>query len=796
MTHAISSPAIGELSIWSVLGLSGQGSEEWARLRGLQYSQLALVARARIWAQALAAIVSVLLFAPYVSHPMIGGWLGALCASLTYSVRNEGQLSDADRRGMSSNEFRRQAMGTIINAMVWASPLLFFLPQAPVHLRYEFWTVLAMLMTVSAVIVPTVPLSTLLFSTIVGCGSVVGFFTLLQPGMAGVAALFVASIALGTIEASRHFLASRLAVAGMAERNEVVSLLLREFDEDEADWLWQTDAQRRVRAVSTRFAEAMGMAPSEIEGSGFLSLLLGPGGDPRSGEGRGIERGTIPGLMELEEKFKARESFSNLLVRVMVQGTRRYWSLSGAPRFDDVGAFMGFRGVASDVTEQQETSEKIAYLARYDTLTGLPNRMMVIDALENALVAAREGDGQCAFLMIDLDRFKAVNDTLGHPVGDQLLSQVAERLKVLMTHNSLCGRLGGDEFCVVLRQANERTLVARLAQAIIADLSQPYFVDGHELTIGASVGSAFGPVDGGSVPALMRNADFALYRAKRNGRGMHSAFDEALRAEAEARAWLEEALRAAVERQEFEMFYQPVVDARSERLVGFESLLRWNSPELGRVSPDRFLSLAEDTRLSLPIGAWVLKEACHQVAQWPGNLRVSVNVSDKQALDPAFIDHVVTALAVSNLAPQRLEIEVTESLFQRDPALARATIERLTALGCSVILDDFGAGQASVAILCEMRFDAIKLDRALMKGAASGNAESMAMIRAAVAIADSLEMITIAKGVETPQELEIACKLGCRRLQGLAYGDARGVEEVQDLFGTRPVPVAQEERAG
>lgn len=796
MNQLNSSTTIGELSIWSVLGLSGHGTEEWLRLRGLQYSQLALVARARIWTQALAAVVSVLLFFPYVGHPLIGGWLGALCASLTYSIRNEGQLSDADRRRMTSSEFRRQALGTIINALVWAAPLVFFVPYSPMHLRYEYWTVLAMLMTVSAVIVPTVPLSTLLFSTIVGCGSVVGFFTLLQPGMAGVAALFVASIALGTIEASRHFLSSHLAAAGMAERNEVVSLLLREFDEDEADWLWQTDAQRRVRAVSDRFAEAMGMARADIDGAGFLSLLSGPGGEGRAAEGRGVDRAGAPGIKELEEKLKARESFSNLLVRVMVQGTRRYWSLSGAPRHDDLGNFLGFRGVASDVTEQQETSEKIAYLARYDTLTGLPNRMMVIDALENALVAVRDGDGQCAFLMIDLDRFKAVNDTLGHPVGDQLLSQVAERLKVLMTPNSLCGRLGGDEFCVVLRQANERALVARLAQAIIEDLSKPYYVDGHELSIGASVGSAFGPGDGGSVPALMRNADFALYRAKRNGRGMHSAYDEALRAEAEARAWLEEALRSAVEQQEFELFYQPVVDAGSERLVGFESLLRWNSPELGRVSPDRFLSLAEDTRLSLPIGSWVLKEACHQVAQWPGNLNVSVNVSDRQALDPAFIDHVVTALAVSGLAPQRLELEVTESVFQRDPAQARATLERLTALGCSVILDDFGAGHASISILCEMRFDAIKLDRALMKGAASGNAESVAMIRAAVAIADSLEMITIAKGVETPEELQIACSLGCRRLQGMAYGGARSVDEVQDLFGTRAAPPAQEERAG
>lgn len=776
MSFLVSPNGNSDLSIWSVLGLTGRGTDEWARLRGFQYAQLALVARARLLAQALAAAVTLLLFAPIVSHGLLAGWLGALCGSLTYCVRSEGQLGDADRRRMTREEFRSQALGTVVNALVWAMPIFLFEPGAPVHLRFELWTVLAMLMTVSAVIVPTVPLATLLFSSIVGAASVLGFFLMHQHGMAGVATLFVVCIAMGTIEASRHFLASRLAVAGMAERNEVVSLLLREFDDEEADWLWQVDPQRQVRAVSPRFAEALGKAREEIEGENFLKLLAGPG----------LENGAVdPGLGALTQRLKGLESFSNLLVRVMVQGERRYWSLSGAPRYDEGGVFLGFRGVASDVTEAHESTEKIAYLARYDTLTGLPNRMMVTDALAAALDAARDGCVPCAFLMIDLDRFKAVNDTLGHPVGDQLLAQVAERLKMLMSANTMCGRLGGDEFCVVVRDASEFGVVSRLAKAIIADLSELYQVDSYVLSIGASVGSAKGPAEGGTVEEMMRNADFALYRAKREGRGCHSAYDEALRVEAEARAAMETALRRAVEREEFELFYQPVVDAKNERVVCFEALLRWNSPEMGRMPPHSFLSLADETRLILPIGEWVLRQACRQVAAWPGNLKVSVNISDRQALDPAFMDHVVTALAISNLAPQRLEIEVTEAIFRDDPATARATLERLMALGCSVTLDDFGAGAASISFLCEMHFSAIKLDRALIKGAAMGNAESVAMIRAVVALADSLEMITIAKGVETQEELEVAFALGCRRLQGIAYGEAMAQGEIEALFGSR-----------
>jgi hypothetical protein len=293
---------------------------------------------------------------------------------------------------MTSSEFRRQALGTIINALVWAAPLVFFVPYSPMHLRYEYWTVLAMLMTVSAVIVPTVPLSTLLFSTIVGCGSVVGFFTLLQPGMAGL----------------RRCLLPRLRWARLRPRVIFCPRIwpLRAW-RNAMKWSACSCANlTRMRLTGCgRPMRSAGFVPSRtvlpkrwawrvpiLMGPG-LSLLSGPGGEGRAAEGRGVDRAGAPGIKELEEKLKARESFSNLLVRVMVQGTRRYWSLSGAPRHDDLGNFLGFRGVASDVTEQQETSEKIAYLARYDTLTGLPNRMMVIDALENALVAVRDGDG-------------------------------------------------------------------------------------------------------------------------------------------------------------------------------------------------------------------------------------------------------------------------------------------------------------------------------------------------------------------------------------------------------------------
>ena len=731
---------------------------------------MARVAQARLFTQALAALVTVVLFHRSVPAGLMAGWLGALAGSLTYTTKSDWSLANADERAMTTLEFYRQALGTAVNALVWVVPMFAFAPRAMVHLRFELWTVLAMLMTVSAVIIPTVPLATLLFSVIVGAASVVVFLSQHQLGMAGVTALFVASIALGTIEASRHFLHSRLASAGIAESSEVVRLLLREFEDDDSNWLWLIDSSRRVRSVSRRFAEALGMAPEAIEGQGFLGLLAG-----QRQRGEPLD----PSLNALAERLRLHESFFNLLVRVLVKGEPRWWEMAATPRIDENGVFIGFRGVAADVTDERESSERIAYLARYDTLTGLPNRRMVLDALAEALAGAGAGP-QSALLMLDLDRFKPVNDTLGHPVGDALLAAVAERLMRLMDRESmLCGRLGGDEFAVVVRGASDSVRLERLANEIIASLSSPYQIETHTISIGCSIGTAMAGVGergvargAESVEEWMRHADFALYRAKQGGRGRHCAFDENLQDETRLRRSMEGELRQAISRGELELTFQPEVEADSGECARFEALLRWHSPAHGTLSPAGFLTLAEESRLILPIGEWVLGEACRQAAAWPGKLPVSVNISARQLLDPSFADTVVQALATSGLAPQRLCLEVQEAVFERDAALARSVLERARALGCMLVLEDFGAGPSALTLLCELAFCAVKLDRALIKGAAAGNIEALALIRAGVAMAETLEIAVTAKGVETQAEHALAKRLGCRRIQGTLSGRA------------------------
>ncbi len=757
----------------AVLGLTTPAEGDWVRLRGLQYSGLAKASTVRIFVHAAAAVATVALLAGKLNVFLLAAWLAALAGTMLHAAHCDRMVADADRRNMSRDEVKRHVVNAIVNALLWVVPLAIASPQLDAVARLELWSVLAMLMTASAIVLPAVPISTVLFTGIVGGSALANFAWMGSNNMAAICLAFCATVMAGTIEAARNFLVASVAQAGMTEKNEVVSLLLREFEEGEADWLWQTDTSRRIRSVSPRFAYAMGRDSAAIDGKSFVKVIAGESWD----------HDPLPAsLHDLAERLKRRESFSNLLVCVTINGAQRWWELSGTPKLDDNGAFDGFRGVGSDVTEQRESSEKIAYLARYDTLTGLPNRTMLTEGLGEAMSYAEKWRTRCAFLMIDLDRFKAVNDTLGHLVGDKLLARVSQRLKDQITENEICGRLGGDEFAVVIRDASDLDRVQDVAQRVIDCLSEPYQVDHHTLYVGASVGSAIGPRDGATVETLMRNADLALYRSKDEGGGVHSTYEPALHAQAEERRKLEFSLRRALERDEFILNYQPVVDAVSEKLVSFEALIRWNSEDHGLVSPAKFIPLAEDTRLIVPIGEWVLQESCRQAMKWPHPIKVAANVSGEQLLDPNFIPSIVSALSTSGLPASRLEIEVTESVFVREAGLARTALEQVMALGCSVALDDFGTGYSSLGYIRNLRFSTIKVDRSFVQGAAVGSPESLAIIRAVVAMANSLEMSTTAEGVENEAELAIVRELGCKKIQGYYFGRPMSAFDTETLF--------------
>ncbi|TCP71408.1 EAL domain-containing protein [Sphingomonas sp. PP-CE-1G-424] len=756
-----------------LLGLrDGSDPVEWSRIRTAQLHGGRRMALVMLAANGIAATATALLVDDTSPQWQIASWLGVLLLVVVGIAARRLRAPQLGDSHIALRDVRNTGWEGLLLALAWSTVPVLFCTHAPSGTTAGLGLTLCALMTGAAFAMAPLTLGTLVFLGYLGSA------VTLQLAMAGTIAasvgVFVFTLLLMLVCVSRARTLMLLHASEMAldERDETVSLLLREFEETGADWLWETDAARRIVRASPRFAFAAGLDPASIDGMPLLQLLAGPT----------WETGDFAtGLRTLADKVKKRESFRDLRLPVQIKGEDRWWEIAASPRFDDRGVFSGFRGVGSDITEQRKSVDKINRMARFDTLTGLPNRLMVNETLIRTIGEAGQWGGRYAFMMLDLDRFKAVNDTLGHPFGDRLLSRVSERLSQLMTDNELCGRLGGDEFAVIVRDASDQVALESLAQRIINSLSLPYEMDAHTLYIGASIGLAVGPRDGRTAEMLIRSADLALYRAKDAGRGVYRSYEPALHVQAEERRVLEIALRTAVENGEMHLVYQPVVDAETGVLLGFEALLRWNSPEFGIVSPDKFIPLAEETRLIANIGAWVLRTACEEAARWPSVIRIAVNVSPDQLQNPGFVTTVTGALASSGLSAERLELEVTESVFMHEGLGVAKVLERVLDLGVRLSLDDFGTGYSSLGYLSRTRFSSIKIDRSFVQDAAKGMREAIAIIRAVVALAESLGMATTAEGVETEAEHRMVRQFGCTKVQGYYFGRPLPVEEARAL---------------
>ncbi len=760
-----------------VLGLKEPASLDWSRVRGAQLNVVHRLAPVRVVVSLMGIATVVLAMTGHVQVLRLYGWAlgcGTLVALAAYpKLSHRGFVVLTATR----SELLGETLWSSLMGIAWGTAFVLFAPGSGPSQLLLLWALMTALMAGSAFALSAVPLATSIFLLAVGGSTAYATFVSQLHLVSIIAIMFTGGLVGACLNSGRTFVIHESAELALAEKNEVVSLLLREFDDSGGDWMWQTDASKCLTHVSPRFAYALGAETDQLEAKPLLQILAG----------ETWEAGNFSaGLRELAERLKKRESFSDLILPITIKGESHWWEISASPRYDERGIFLGFRGVGSDVTAQRRSADKINHMARFDTLTGLPNRLQVTEALGEAMAEAERWRGRCAFMMIDLDRFKAVNDTLGHPMGDRLLTRVAERLQSLMTEKNMCGRLGGDEFAIVVRDASDSAELTRLCRSIIETLSKPYEVDQHTLYIGASVGTAVGPRDGRSVEMLIRSADLALYRSKDDGGGAHNAYEPQLHAHAEERRVLEIALHKALERQEFHIHYQPVVSSQGGVIEGFEALLRWSHPELGNVSPARFVPVAEDARLIGPIGEWVLRSACEEAMRWPDTVRIAVNVSAEQLADSNFVTAVISSLAHSRLPAHRLELEVTESVFMREGTGAVAVLEQLLKLGVRLALDDFGTGYSSLGYLSKTKFSTIKIDRSFVQGAAKNVPEALAIIRAVVAMADSLGMSTTAEGVETDAEYQLVCRLGCRKVQGYLFGRPMVPADALALFdGTK-----------
>ncbi len=545
-----------------------------------------------------------------------------------------------------------------------------------------------------------------------------------------------------------------------------------EFENSGRGWFWETDSLGTLSYVSSQLAEDFQCEPEELLGRQFTDLLSVDTDATYS-----IEQGKTLGF-----HLSARFPFSEVVVRP-ASDQDVHWSLSGNPIFDERGRFLGFRGIGTDLTEQRRSEQEISRLARFDSLTSLPNRAMMRQTLDEALRNAAHRHKGCGLFLIDLDRFKNVNDTLGHPVGDALLREVAERLKSVMGNHGQVGRLGGDEFQAVLPGTVDIGLLESLARTLIDQVSRPYSIEGNKVTIGASVGVAIGDPGRTSADALVRNADLALYAAKAAGRGKHCFYEPSMHSEAAERQLLENDLRQAIERGELAVHYQPIVRAAGEEISGFEALVRWNHPSRGPISPDKFVPLAEEAGLIPKIGTWVLETALAEAARWPDVVRIAVNLSPIQFNDPSIVQLVQSLLKRHGVRADRLELEITEGVFLADSDQTDSTFAKLKEVGVRLALDDFGTGYSSLGYLKKAPFDKIKIDQSFVRGAASSSAtnRNAAIIRAIVTLAESLDMDTCAEGVETHDDLALIRELGVSMVQGFIFGRPGDAETTREL---------------
>jgi diguanylate cyclase (GGDEF)-like protein len=581
-------------------------------------------------------------------------------------------------------------------------------------------------------------------------------------------ALFVLLAGLGMAIAGLHFRQAGKIEATAQElstQNSRFDAALRYMSQG----LCMFDSEMRLVVANDRYAQMYGLKSEQVRpGTPFREIV----------EARivlGAYAGANPESYISERLAAVREPHASTKIQTLPDG--RVLAIAHQPLADG-----GWVATHEDITEQRRYEAKIAHMAHHDALTDLPNRSLLNERLLTALAGAKRGD-IVAMHLLDLDLFKNVNDTLGHGAGDRLLQEVAKRLRSIVRETDTVARMGGDEFAVVQGSIEHPMEAAMLAERVITTLSQEYEIDGHQVVIGTSVGIAIGPTDGSDPDQLIRNADLALYRAKSAGRGAFAFFESGMDVHMQVRRALENDMRAALPAGQFELYYQPVLNLARNEIVGVEALIRWRHPERGLVAPGEFVPLAEEIGFIVPLGEWVIRQACATAAKWPSNVKVAVNLSPAQFRNPGLVQVVMNALASSGLPPGRLEFEITENILLQDGEATLATLHRLREVGVHIAMDDFGTGYSSLSYLRSFPFDKIKIDRSFVKDI-TVQTGSLSIVRAVAAMAKGLGMETTAEGVETQEQLETVKSEGCTEMQGYLLSRPVPAHEIEKLLIT------------
>ncbi len=753
------------------LAFSAKAETENSPLRDAQLLARAQLAPFFAAANVIAAAILVVCLWREVSIVWLGGWAAAvgLVNLVAMQMARTQAITHVGRSGQRLPDWTLVA-DVGVRAALWLSLPLYLFPALSPGSELITASLTAGLGIASlglVVVLPCVVTWMAMFTAGLSTSLLIGRTSL--PFEHTLSILFTLGVAIfGVLAVARWAFTQLKTNADIGSQSESSSLLLQEYEQRGVGWLWQVDSENRVTYISSRMVALLGRPASQLFGHSLPSLL--------------------GGSAELGTKLLSKEPFANLEMELETGRGPRWISIAGDPIIDTAGRFEGFRGVGSDVTEIRQTQERLTHLANMDVLSGLPNRGRVRQLLGEALREATASNSACAILFLDLDGFKPVNDTFGHPKGDAVLRAVAKRLVTEVASSGTVGRMGGDEFAIVVPDAQSRKSVEQMAQRIIDSIKEPYDIEGTNIRIGVSIGCAFGPIDGATVDDLILKADLALYEAKGAGRGIARYFSSELQSEKEDRIKLEQELRSALPNKQFHLVFQPLVAAKTQKLTGFEALIRWNHPKRGLVPPMMFIPVAEEIGLMPAIGEWVIEEACRAAATWPDHVSVALNVSPKQIVLPNLPNVVSEALARHRVQGNRIELEVTEGIFLGNNGPTLDVLKRLRQLGVGIALDDFGTGYSSIGYLNKAIFHKLKIDGSFVREA-STRPENVAIIQSIVQLAQSFRMSVTAEGVETPDDFERMRELGCDTIQGYLFGKplsyARANEMVSGLGNKR-----------
>ena len=734
-----------------------------ARFRARQIQALMALLPLSVIGNAVNTVTLAWVFWARMAEPL---WLAAWCLAVVLSLGLVGLLwrrsllSDGRKRVASPHATRLVAAHVGLFAALWASLPIAVFPEADQAGALLLSTLSVGMICAGAFMLSPLAPAALAYVGVLLCGCLLA---LTRSPYADNGALIVmlavyAVMMAGIIFTNGRVFMSRLRAQAETERQkQLIDLLLKDFEEHASDWLWEISAEGRLRHVSTRLAQSFGMPVRQLLDRslvGLLSDMLPP--DELEG---------ADSLRRLTSHLRLGQPFRDLEIPVEVGHEVRWWSLTAKPLFDERGRAAGWRGVGSDITQTRQSRDELARLANYDALTGLSNRHRFGTELERLGRSPEEAARPCALLFIDLDNFKHINDTLGHAVGDQLLRRLGARLRSCVSDGDLLARLGGDEFALLTWAHADASAAEALAARLLALIREPLQLEDAQVVVYASIGIAQAPRDGSDPRALLQCADLALYAAKAAGRATWRHFAPEMAEHALARVRLQHELGQALQAEQFTLHFQPQVRLRDGKVLGFEALVRWQHSERGLMGPGEFIPVAEETGQIVPLGSWVLREACRQAAQWPGDLRVAVNLSAVQFRTGSVLELVDQALAESGLPPERLELEVTESVLIDDHEGAHDTLSALRTRGVRIAMDDFGTGYSSLAYLRRFPMDKLKIDGLFVRALGSDE-DAQAVVTAIISLARALRLETTAEGIESVEQMAMLKALGCDDVQG------------------------------